>query len=192
MNDVDLTRGITFQDWLDNIKIDTNKELVQKHYSQTFYLKDLIQKELADINYEIYILAIIAEWCGDCHRNVPVLAHIAETIPKINLKLLIKEQNLDLLTTTNGGEKIPYVLFYGKDGYHITTWVERPTIAYKKLAELYRRVGFDDKPKISEGWREIFSEHQNEFYQATTKEIIEILSRINAIQGTGKRINTTT
>ncbi|MHA2226852.1 MAG: thioredoxin family protein [Candidatus Hodarchaeales archaeon] len=184
-------QGLTFDSWLDSIEKENNKELIQQHFSQSTYLKNTIQSKLAETQYKINIMAIIAEWCGDCRMNIPIIAHIADSSPKIELKLLIKEQNMELVKTTNGGEKIPQVLFYGEDGHHITTWVERPTIAYKRLTELYQQVGFEDASKISKGWRKIFKECQNEFYQAVANEIISIIDRINGIQGTSRRINTT-
>ena len=121
---------------------------------ESLELTKLHKENLQEINpnYKIYIVAIIAEWCGDCHRVIPVLDQIANSSDKIELRFLDKETNMDLVKTTNGGEKIPIVMYYSQDGHHIANWIERPTIAYKQLAEMYNQVGFNDKDKIIEGW----------------------------------------
>ncbi|MHA2365967.1 MAG: thioredoxin family protein [Candidatus Hodarchaeales archaeon] len=185
-----LDQGLSFQEWLNGIGKNDLKEKIQIQYEHSAFLKDEIRKQLKSLTYKTYLLVILAEWCGDCHRNVPILVHIAEASPNVELKLYIKEQNMDLIKTTNGGEKIPYVIFYGQDGHHMDTWVERPTIAYEMLAQLYESIGFEkNNPKIGEGWRKIFSENQEKFYNAVAKEIMDKIIRANAIQGTSFRIN---
>ena len=35
-------------------------------------------------------------WCGDVHRNSPLIARIAEAMPGCELRVLFRDQNLDL------------------------------------------------------------------------------------------------
>ncbi len=183
-------QGVSYQSWLGTIEKESNKKKIQVHFQNSLTLKEFIGIKMPELQYQIHILAFIAEWCGDCHRNIPILVHVAESEPRIELKFLDRDKNTNLVNLTNGGKKIPYVLFYGQDGFLIDMWVERPTLAYKKLAEMYREVGFEDEAKVSEGWLNIFTEHQNEFYREAINEIITIIDRINVIQGTSRRINT--
>lgn len=36
-------------------------------------------------------------WCGDAAQNLPVINKIAEENPNINLKLVLRDENLELM-----------------------------------------------------------------------------------------------
>jgi len=35
-------------------------------------------------------------WCGDVHRNSPLIARIVESIPGAELRVFLRDQNLDI------------------------------------------------------------------------------------------------
>lgn len=183
--------GLTFNSWLAKIEKSENKEKISSHSRESEFLCDELSNQLKVLKYKTYIIAVVADWCGDCQTYSPVLEHIAQSSPLIELRFFVKEQNIDLLKKTNGGEKIPYTLLYSTDGYHIETWVERPLSAYQLNAHIRESFGFNDdvSPKFYEEYRKRFSEDKKKFYKDAADEIIQKIIRTDTIQATSKRIN---
>jgi hypothetical protein len=76
-------------------------------------------------------LMIAENWCGDVHRNAPMLARIAEAIPGFEMRVFLRDQNLDLSDCFlyNGYRSIPVMAFFDKDWNEIGHWIERPSRA---------------------------------------------------------------
>ena len=85
-------------------------------------------------------LVITEGWCGDAAQNIPVINKIAETTDKINLKVVLRDENLELmdLFLTNGGRSIPKLIALDKDNNVIDSWGPRPTVATKMVADYNR------------------------------------------------------
>ena len=47
-----------------------------------------------------YALMLAENWCGDVHRNSPMLAHIVEAMPHCELRVFFRDQNIDLTDST--------------------------------------------------------------------------------------------
>ena len=76
-------------------------------------------------------LVLTEGWCGDAAFIVPMLATIEQALPdKVKLKLLLRNQNLDLMDAhlTNGGRSIPKLIVLDKDLQELGTWGPRPSL----------------------------------------------------------------
>lgn len=82
-------------------------------------------------------LVITEGWCGDAAQNLPVLDKIAAVSDKIDLKIVLRDENLALmdLFLTNGGRSIPKLIALDKDNNVLNTWGPRPTVASKKVTD---------------------------------------------------------
>ena len=91
-------------------------------------------------------LVITEGWCGDAAQNIPVINKIAETTDKINLKVVLRDENLELmdLFLTNGGRSIPKLIALNKDNNVIDSWGPRPTVATKMVADYKAEHGVID------------------------------------------------
>ena len=72
---------------------------------------------------------VIAEsWCGDAAQNLPVMAKIAETNPNITLRVVLRDDNPDLMNQylTNGGKSIPKLICIDENFNELGTWGPRP------------------------------------------------------------------
>lgn len=185
-------KGMTFQDWLNNLE-DVTKDKVSRYYEKIYMMVVSEFKDKLQCNFKTHILALVDNHCWDCQFYIPVLARLAENNPNIELKLLLAKDNKDIHTTVNGGTKSPLVMFYSVDGYLVDTWVERPTVVYQLYANLRKDIGFDDsrKDEFLHEYRKAFLKDQETFYRAAAAELSQKICRVNAIQGTSKRINTT-
>ncbi|GAB1447539.1 thioredoxin family protein [Bacteroidota bacterium] len=84
-------------------------------------------------------LVISEHWCGDAAQIVPVLAALAQaSAGKINLKLVYRDQNLELMDAhlTNGGRSIPKLLILNESNELQSTWGPRPVEAQDLVVQL--------------------------------------------------------
>lgn len=91
-------------------------------------------------------LVLTEGWCGDAAQNLPVLHKMAELNDNINLKLVLRDDNLELmdLFLTNGGRSIPKLIALDEDNNVIDTWGPRPAVATKMVADYKAEYGFLD------------------------------------------------
>jgi hypothetical protein len=90
---------------------------------------------------------IIAEgWCGDAAQNLPIIHKIAETSNLVNLKVVLRDDNEDLMNLflTNGGKSIPKLVVLDKNNNVLNTWGPRPTIAAQMVANYKTEYGVID------------------------------------------------
>lgn len=81
-------------------------------------------------NDEITWLVIAESWCGDAAQNVPVMQKMAEVNPNINLRVILRDENPDLMNRylTNGGKSIPILICLDENLNELGTWGPRPKV----------------------------------------------------------------
>ena len=88
-------------------------------------------------------LVLTEGWCGDAAQNLPILNKIASDTANIDLKIVLRDENLDLmdLFLTNGGRSIPKLIALDKDNNVLDFWGPRPTIATKMVTDYKEKNG---------------------------------------------------
>jgi len=88
-------------------------------------------------------LVLTEGWCGDAAQNLPIIHKMAELNKNINLKLVLRDENLELmdLFLTNGGRSIPKLIALDKENNVINTWGPRPAVATKMVEEYKAKHG---------------------------------------------------
>lgn len=83
-------------------------------------------------------VVITETWCGDSAQIVPVIAKLSQLNNKIDLKILLRDSNLDYmdLYLTNCGRAIPKLIAYDENGEELFQWGPRPNEA----KELFNRL----------------------------------------------------
>jgi hypothetical protein len=84
----------------------------------------------------INTLVITEDWCGDALANVPVLAKLAERTGKLNLRLFLRDQNLDLADQYLKEGKyrsVPVFVFFDQDMRELGHFIERPMQATAEM-----------------------------------------------------------
>jgi hypothetical protein len=124
--------GLTWKDYL--AQMGDTKARTEENY-QKATLTDDERKFFSGINQVRYVLMLAENWCGDVHRNSPLIARIAEAMPNCDLRVFFRDQNLDLTDCflNNGYRSIPVVVFFDKDWNEIVRWIERPHAATQKM-----------------------------------------------------------
>jgi hypothetical protein len=92
------------------------------------------------------VLVLAEDWCGDVIANLPVLGRLAEASGKLNLRIFLRDQNLDLMDQyLNQGKfrSIPVFVFFDDDFNEIGRFIERPAsvteLRARKRLEIYAR-----------------------------------------------------
>lgn len=82
-------------------------------------------------------IVLTESWCGDAAQNIPVFAKIAEANPKINLRILLRDENPVLMDQylTNGGKSIPKLICIDENLNELGTWGPRPKFLQEWLYE---------------------------------------------------------
>ncbi len=98
---------------------------------------------LQNVNEPQTWLVLTEGWCGDAAQNLPVINKMAELNDNIQLKLVLRDENLELmdLFLTNNGRSIPKLIALDKDNNILNTWGPRPTIASKMVADYKEKNG---------------------------------------------------
>src|SRR5690349_16242022 len=76
-----------------------------------------------------HLLALSEDWCGDAFNTLPVIARLAELAPNVELRLLGRDANPDLIDahlTSGTARAIPVVIVYGEDWNEVGWWGSRP------------------------------------------------------------------
>jgi hypothetical protein len=117
-----------------------------KRLDKTIKISEETIQEFQKVSAPQTWLVITESWCGDAAQNLPVLNKIAAASDCIDLKVLLRDENLGLmdLFLTNGGRSIPKLIALDKDNNVIDSWGPRPTIATKMVADYKEKKGVID------------------------------------------------
>lgn len=74
------------------------------------------------------LLVITEDWCGDASNTVPVLARLAESSDRLELRLVERDENPGLMDRhlTNGGRAIPMAIVLDEGFQPVAEWGPRP------------------------------------------------------------------
>jgi len=75
------------------------------------------------------LLVLAEDWCGDASNTVPILARLADTVPGLELRILLRDTNPEVMDRylTNGSRSIPIVIALDRDFREVGHWGPRPT-----------------------------------------------------------------
>lgn len=106
---------------------------IEKHYQVSEELKNEIQK----IDKPQLWMVITENWCGDSAQNLPYLAKMAEQNPNIYFRIILRDQNTDIMNLylTNGTMSIPIMVAFDMEGNEIFKWGPRPVEAQELIKQ---------------------------------------------------------
>ena len=114
-----------------------------KRLDKTIKISEDTIQEFKKVKQPQTWLVLTEGWCGDAAQNLPILNKIASDTANIDLKIVLRDENLDLmdLFLTNGGRSIPKLIVLDKDNNVLDFWGPRPTIATKMVADYKEKNG---------------------------------------------------
>src|SRR5690554_7983143 len=84
-------------------------------------------------------MVLTESWCGDAAQNIPVLKKIADENPLIDFRLVLRDDNDDLMQKylTNGGRSIPKLIAVSEGmEKELFAWGPRPQEAIELIHSL--------------------------------------------------------
>lgn len=102
--------------------------------NKTLEINAELEKKVNDIKEPQTWLCITEAWCGDAAQNMPLFARLAEMNPNITFKIILRDENLELMDRylTNGGRAIP-VMIGTANGEELWKWGPRPVKAQEMV-----------------------------------------------------------
>lgn len=115
-----------------------------KRLDKSFGLSETVKLKLKEVDRPIIWLVLIESWCGDGAQSLPVINKMAEASPNISLKIVLRDENLELMDQflTDGGRSIPKLLMLDEStGELLDTWGPRPSTATVMVREEKSKFG---------------------------------------------------
>jgi len=132
---LDAQRFATGMTWKDYVaQMGDTRARTEENYAKSV-LTEEERKVFSGINHVRYVAMHAENWCGDVHRNSPLIAHICDAMPSCDLRVFLRDQNPDLRDAllNNGFQSIPVVVFFDKDWNEVGRWIERAHAATAKV-----------------------------------------------------------
>lgn len=153
-----IARSFTYETFVNNVEsknisdsaIQLNDEAKKLHgytklnlqrmrrVEKTFNVSDELRHLLSSIKTKQNWVVITEGWCGDSAQNLPALAKIAKINPLIDLRIIERDSNLEImdLHLTNGTRSIPILISFNENGNEIFRWGPRPKEAQQLVTRL--------------------------------------------------------
>tara|TARA_R110002072_G_scaffold45344_1_gene126229 strand:- start:959 stop:1585 length:627 start_codon:yes stop_codon:yes gene_type:complete len=142
-----------------------------KRLNKTIELSSKLKTTLSHPRSKKMIWLVITEgWCGDAAQNIPLINHIAEKSVNIELKLILRDQHLEIMDQflTNGSRSIPKLIALNATDLSILgTWGPRANEA-QKMVETFKKQttgDYQEFAKVLQLWyaKDKTSAQQEEF-----------------------------
>lgn len=150
-----------------------------KRLDKTIELDDELIKKLNSFACEINWLLVTEAWCGDAAQNVPILSKMADASQQINLRLILRDENLDIMDQylTNGGRAIPKLVILDGEMKEIATWGPRPSEVQEMVMENKRNanLSYSEFGKVVQKW------YATDKGKSLQREMIEIIEKMECV-----------
>jgi hypothetical protein len=98
---MDSKRFATGLNWKDYMaQMGDTRARTESNYSKSD-LTDDERKFFGGVTGVKYVIMLAENWCGDVHRNSPLIAHIVDAMPGAELRVFFRDQNADLRDTSS-------------------------------------------------------------------------------------------
>lgn len=121
--------------------------------NKTMKITDENSLKLKSLKGEYIWLVISESWCGDAAQIVPIVNKMAEESGKIELKIVLRDENEDLMNLflTNNAKAIPIVIVINKEtGDVLGNWGPRPKGAADFIKNYKKEFGAIDETAKNE------------------------------------------
>ena len=115
-----------------------------KRWDKTVKVDEAVKEKIAKTNINQTWLVLTESWCGDAAHIMPVINKVAELNHTIDFKVVLRDENLDLMNQflTNGGQSIPkLILIDNATNEVVNTFGPRPSEATKLVLDYKAKHG---------------------------------------------------
>jgi len=115
-----------------------------KRLDKTIKIDTKSESKIKEVAKTITWLVITESWCGDAAQTIPVMNKMAALNNNISLKLVLRDENLELMEgfLSNGAMAIPKLISIDDaTGQVIGEWGSRPSVATKMVQDYKSKYG---------------------------------------------------
>ena len=145
---------------------------------KTVIISTEISQKLNQLNGDYVWLVISEGWCGDAAQILPVIYKMAELSKKIDLKIVFRDENEDLMNLflTNGTKSIPKLLILDKSTLEVLgDFGPRPIGAKQLILDYKAKYGIVDETAKTN--LQLWYLHDKGF--SIQKEILDLILKID-------------
>ena len=138
MDEKRFATGLSWKDYM--AQMGDTRARTESNYEKS-KLTDDEKKFFGSVSGVKHVIMTVENWCGDVHRNSPLVAHVADAIPGCELRCFLRDANPDIrdAVLNNGYQSIPVAVFFDKDWNEIGRWIERAHAATGKVVGIRAR-----------------------------------------------------
>jgi hypothetical protein len=133
----------------DLLKYSELNETRMNRLEKTIQVTGEVKAKLENIDKKYIWLVLSEGWCGDAAQIVPVIHKMAEVTDKIELKIVLRDDNDALMQQflTNGGKAIPKLIVLETETLEVVAdWGPRPAGAKQLILDYKAAHGVVDEP----------------------------------------------
>jgi len=129
------SKGLSWKDYM--AQMGDTRARTEDNYAKSVLTAEE-QKAFSGLSGVKYAMMLAENWCGDVHRNSPLIAHVCESLPGCELRVFFRDKEPDLRDAflNNGYQSIPVVVFFDQNWNEIGRWLERAHAATAKAAQI--------------------------------------------------------
>ena len=131
-------------------------------------------EELEALGRSWNLMAIAEDWCGDASNLVPIFARLAEASPRVNFRILKRDENPELMDMylTNGSRSIPIVVIMDEDFRPVGRWGPRPA-ELQEIVITEKRAARRPSSEIYKDARQWYARDRGE---TTLREVMKVMA----------------
>ncbi|SFC86449.1 thioredoxin family protein [Algibacter pectinivorans] len=151
-----------------------------KRWDKTVKVTEEAKEKIEAFNRKTTWLIITESWCGDAAHVMPALNKIAELNPNIEVKIVLRDENLELIDMflTNGGRAIAKVIMLDEQtGEVLNTYGPRPSEATSYVNRFKAKHGVLT-PEFKEDLQHWYNKDKG---QNIISDVVEILTAVTPI-----------
>ncbi len=120
-----------------------------------------------------HLLVLSEDWCGDAVNSVPYVARLAERAPNLDLRVLGRDANPDLMDAhlTGTARSIPVVIAYDEQFVEGGWWGPRPAALQAWVFGEGQALDKPDRYRHVRGW------YARDRGRTTVDEVLQLLER---------------
>ena len=146
-----------------------------KRWDKTFKISEEEASEIKKWDRKVIWLVLTESWCGDAAPTMPVMNKIAEHNENIDLKVLLRDEHLELMShfLTNNAMSIPKLIMVDEATLDVLgDWGPRPSHATQMAAEYKKRHG-ELTPEFKEDLQLWYNKNKGE---NTLDDLLQLLA----------------
>ncbi len=139
-------------------------------------LSDQLLELASQVERKMSWFLLIEGWCADGSQNVPIIAKIAEAFPGVELKILFRDENPEIMNQylTNGGKSVPKLIcFDAETNIELGTWGPRPKVIQEKVMAYKKEHPVMDKNEFASNLHKWYAKDKTQSVQTEFVELIK-------------------